>query len=580
MKKTLLALAAALILALGLSNAAQAQVGSISLFKLVSGAIVPVVSTWTFKVTGLLTGFGGFTGPTFTATSTVTAVTVSGDIINAPADVNNAIGSVSLPFLRIYGTYVSTTQVSATKLWEDAKRVCLADGTNCPIGGSQTLDQTLILGASSTHGIGLGFAEAATVTTTKLIFLNASGTRETVGTLWFTKASGSNVSSTLATLTTGWFTTFSGNKLNPTYVSTTSLDASGYLKAAKLTATNASATLGTIDTGWFTKITPTNVSSTNLNWVTAWGTKGNITYGSSTAWTTANIYGTKSAITYASSTGLTATTLWSTKANLTYVSSTGIDGSGYVKGGSGLFTTLGVNSSTQATSMFTGRADATKNMVAFSASTSAYIFRIDNYGTVTLSPLLTRAALNFSSANGNITVGGNNARRTIVLSGAGAWAPTTGGYIGTYQTEMATNKQNMQYVAFSSTTIQGASWTVIMPDNYDGGTITATYYFTATSSVPGNVVWATRARGYINGDAIDQAWGTSVSSTVAADGTANHVASSTASGAITIGGTPRGGAMVQFGVRRDGASANDTMGTIADLIAVRLSYGIKSYSDD
>ena len=308
------------------------------------------------------------------------------------------------------------------------------------------------------------------------------------------------------------------------------LSLAGNLTVSKLTA-NVSSTLATIGTLWNTKLINTNESSTLGTFTTLWSTKSNSIYVSSTSMDLAGYFKVagKTTLGNTSSTLGTFTTLWSNKLNPVYVSSTAIT-------------------------------------------------MVNGYFTNFIGSMVTTTNLGLA-ANGNIKVNGSNPKRTIVLSGAGAWSPTTGGNLGTYQTEMSTYKQNFQYVQFSSTTIQAAEWTVAMPCNYDGGTITASYYLTATSSVAGNVVMATKARAYITGDDLNQAYGTAVSSTVTMDGTLNNLATSTDSGAITIGGSPRGCSLVQFRVMRDGASASDTMGTTADMIAVMLKYGVKSFSD-
>lgn len=359
-------------------------------------------------------------------------------------------------------------------------------------------------------------------------------------------------------------------------------------------------------------------------------------YVSSTAITATNEWLTKLTVTAVSSTRGTATTFWSTKGTITNVSSTLLTvGTSIWENGQRVCLADGTNC--PATSWAGGQVTvdvfpnanntlklgyATNSWAGIYASGTSYIFQIvsteinpitgiypNTAGTAELgSPgsqfhlgaidYVSSTAISLTTgwftsligtnvtttniyltSGGNIKVNNANAKRTIVLSGAGAWSPTTGGNLGTYQTEMTTNKQNFQYVSFNSSTIQGASWTVVMPDNWDGSTLTAEYYQTATSTCAGNVVWALAATAYNNGDALDAAWGTAVSSTVALDGTANHVSTSTASGAITVGGTPRGGSMVQFKLMHDGLSASETAYCPVVLVMAKIKYGIRSYSD-
>jgi hypothetical protein len=301
-----------------------------------------------------------------------------------------------------------------------------------------------------------------------------------------------------------------------------------------------------------------------------------------------------------------------------YASGTVIATTGLTTYGAMNAVTIGANSSTQAAAMFTGRADATKNMVAFSASTSAYIFRIDRYGTATFSPLNSKSAIvtagnivpsanntqnvgnlgtifaNMYAANfigtqvtttnlglgatGNITVGGSKAADLTILTSEGGIKTATSGYTGKYLVEMTTNKANFNLLAFSSTTPQRVEWDPIAVNNYDGGTVTATYYYTATSTCTGNAVFAIKGVALNSGDTLDTAFGTAVSSTVALDGTANHMATSSASAAITLGGNPRPGSALKFRVLRDPANAADVAGCLVDLYRVVIRNTKNRYS--
>lgn len=171
----------------------------------------------------------------------------------------------------------------------------------------------------------------------------------------------------------------------------------------------------------------------------------------------------------------------------------------------------------------------------------------------------------------------NTPKRSIILTAAGGFPLNTGGCAANTKVESSTNKINYYVLDFDKTTSEAAAWTVVMPDNYDGGTVTAVFYWTATSS-SGGVVWALAGRSYINDDAIDQAQGTiqQITDTLIATGDV-HVTSATP--AITIAGTPAGGCLVQFRVTRLPADGDDTLAADARLIAVKVEYGINAYSD-
>jgi len=109
-----------------------------------------------------------------------------------------------------------------------------------------------------------------------------------------------------------------------------------------------------------------------------------------------------------------------------------------------------------------------------------------------------------------------------------------------------------------------------MPSDWDGGTITATFYWEyATGSASETVRWYCQGRSFANDEAIDQAWGTGqyVDDTAIAAGDL-HISSATP--AITLGGTPAAGELVQFRVYRD--VANDNLAGDALLLGVMITF--------
>lgn len=179
-------------------------------------------------------------------------------------------------------------------------------------------------------------------------------------------------------------------------------------------------------------------------------------------------------------------------------------------------------------------------------------------------------------AGGNIRENGSLVKRTIILSAAGGWGSTTGGAPDPTKAEFVTNDVDMQLIDFDASTDEYVQWTGVLPDNYDGGTITATFYWTAASG-SGDVIWGLQGRCFGDSDAIDQAWGTAqtVTDTLI---TADDVHITSATSAITLAGTPAGGELCQFRVYRDADAGGDTLAVDARLIAVKLEYSIDSYS--
>jgi hypothetical protein len=163
---------------------------------------------------------------------------------------------------------------------------------------------------------------------------------------------------------------------------------------------------------------------------------------------------------------------------------------------------------------------------------------------------------------------------TIVLTAGGGWPSTTSGAAANTKVEYPTNDVDMYHLDFDPTADEFAQWTVAMPDNYDGGTVTAQFHWTANSTSTNSVVWGIQARAYADNDAIDQAFGTAQTVTDANGSSANTLRKSAATSAITIGGTPAAGNLVQFRVYRDADNGSDNLAADARLIAVKLQYGI------
>jgi len=161
----------------------------------------------------------------------------------------------------------------------------------------------------------------------------------------------------------------------------------------------------------------------------------------------------------------------------------------------------------------------------------------------------------------------------IVLSGAGGWSSITSGATGPNKQELATNKVNIQTLDFADSASKlFAEWTVVMPSNYNGGTVTAIFLWTANSVSTNSVVWGLQGRAYGDDITIDQAMGTAQEVTDANTATANQIHISAASAAITLAGAPAAGQMVQFRAYRDSANGSDTLAATALLVAIKVTY--------
>jgi hypothetical protein len=161
----------------------------------------------------------------------------------------------------------------------------------------------------------------------------------------------------------------------------------------------------------------------------------------------------------------------------------------------------------------------------------------------------------------------------LFLSGAGGWPSTTAGCQTNTKTEMATNKENYYTLDFDAATTESAEWTVAMPSDWDASTITAVFYWMHGGTTTNfGVTWALDAYSFGDSDAGDAAFGTQqhIPDT---GGTTSDVYISDATPAITVGGTPAAGELVQFRVQRLPNDGDDSMAVDAKLLGVMLTYG-------
>jgi hypothetical protein len=159
----------------------------------------------------------------------------------------------------------------------------------------------------------------------------------------------------------------------------------------------------------------------------------------------------------------------------------------------------------------------------------------------------------------------------IVLTAGGGWPSITSGSNAPILTETATNRVNFYYIGFPDTIQTFANWSMPMPSDYNGGTITAVFYWAAGTASTNSVEWGLAARAFADGDVLDSAFGTPQE--VADANQANDdVNISAATPAITIGGTPAAGNFVQFRAYRNPGDANDNLAATAELLSIRITY--------
>jgi hypothetical protein len=162
--------------------------------------------------------------------------------------------------------------------------------------------------------------------------------------------------------------------------------------------------------------------------------------------------------------------------------------------------------------------------------------------------------------------------RTIYIP-AGAMIPQTTSGAAAVTVETTTNKVMTDRLAFDGAADEHAQFSLMMPDEWNVGTVKAKFYWDAAAgaSPADGVAWSIAGQAIANDGVIDAAFGTEVVTTdvVLAVGDL-HV--SAASAAITVGGTPALGKLTVFRVLRDVSDAVDDMTEDAQLIGVSIQY--------
>ena len=202
------------------------------------------------------------------------------------------------------------------------------------------------------------------------------------------------------------------------------------------------------------------------------------------------------------------------------------------------------------------------------ASLTGIVTQIVAGTNVTISPVGGTGVVTINSSGG----GGGSTTGSILLTAAGGWPSLTNGCQPPQSAQTTTNQVNFYYLGFpDGATTTFANWAIPMPADYNGGTITAVFYWVAGNASTNSVVWGLAARAYADSDVLDQAFGTQQQVTDANQAN-DDVNISAATPAITIGGTPAAGNFVQFRANRDPANASDTLAATAELLAIRITY--------
>lgn len=168
-------------------------------------------------------------------------------------------------------------------------------------------------------------------------------------------------------------------------------------------------------------------------------------------------------------------------------------------------------------------------------------------------------------------------KHTIWLP-ASSWIPrTTNGCAEPTVIEATTNKNNRRVLDFDKDAIEYAQADVFMPQGWNAGTLTAQFVYETTGT--GDVIFGIQAVCIRDSDLADIAFGTAVEVTdTALD--SGDVMKTAETAAMTVGGTPAKGNLVQFQIYRKATDGNDTLDQDARLRGVVIFYTTDSLTDE
>ena len=149
---------------------------------------------------------------------------------------------------------------------------------------------------------------------------------------------------------------------------------------------------------------------------------------------------------------------------------------------------------------------------------------------------------------------------------------TTNGCAAITDVETTALRPDLQVLDFDPDTDQFAQFSIAMPKSWDEGTITAQFYWTNAATVANDCVWGIQGVTVADAASIDVAYGTAVIVTSSYYTTAEFLAVSPATAAMTFAGTPAAGELAFLQVYRDANNGDDDLATDARLIGVKIIY--------
>ena len=179
--------------------------------------------------------------------------------------------------------------------------------------------------------------------------------------------------------------------------------------------------------------------------------------------------------------------------------------------------------------------------------------------------------------DGNVAAVKIAGKETIWVPAVAMYPNTTNGCANIAQTELS-NGPELKTLDFDKDSDEFAQFAVAFPKSWNEGTISFQAFFTANSTDTGTTSWALQGVALADNGDLNTAFGTAVAPTAKAmSGTANDLAETAESGAVTIAGSPSTDEYVFFQISRD-VSADD-LNADAKLLGVKLFFTTDAAND-
>jgi len=194
----------------------------------------------------------------------------------------------------------------------------------------------------------------------------------------------------------------------------------------------------------------------------------------------------------------------------------------------------------------------------------------------------TNIGLNLVSKGTGVLQGNGSAlkvagKETIWVPASAMYPNTTNGCSDIAQTELS-NGPELKTLDFDKDSDEFAQFAIAFPKSWNEGTVSFQAFFTANTTNTGEVVFAMQAVALADNGDLNTAFGSDVGPTgKAMSGTANDLAVTAESGALTIAGSPSTNEYVFFQIFRDVSA--DTLTADAKLLGIKLFFTTDASND-